>query len=67
MVAPVQLSVPASAPTLKKYVKRDPPVAAMFVTVTLEPPAAAVLEKVTVLVPVKFSTPLGSVITSGFG
>jgi len=67
IAAPVQLSGPASVPTLKKYVRIDPPVAAMFDTVTLAPPAAAVFEKVTVLVPVTFRAPLGSVSTSGLG
>jgi hypothetical protein len=67
IVCPVQLSGPASVPTLKKYVKTDPPVAAMFDTVTLAPPAGALFLKVAMEVPVTFRAPVGSVITSGFG
>lgn len=67
MIAPVQLSGPASVPTLKKYVRIDPPVAAMLDTVTFEPPTAAVLVKVTVPVPVMLVAPVGNVISSGLG
>jgi hypothetical protein len=67
IVWPVQLSGPASVPTLKKYVKTDPPVATMFDTVTFAPPAGALFVKVAMPVPVTFVMPLGSVITSGLG
>lgn len=63
--APVQLSGPASTPTLKKYVNREPPEVAMFVTVICAPPVGAVLVNVTRPVPVRF--PDGRVMVSGFG
>jgi len=64
-VVPVQLSGPASAPTLKKKVSTDPPETATVETVICAPVAGAVLAKVTV--PVPELTPVGKVIVSGFG
>ena len=47
--------------------KIEPPEATMLDTVTCAPPAAAVLVKVTVEVPVTFLTPLGNVMVRGLG
>jgi len=58
--APVQVSVPLIQAQISPA-----PVTATLVTATFDPPAAAVLVRVTVLVPV--SVPAGSVIVSGFG
>lgn len=62
---PVQLSGPASAPTLKKYVVSVPPDTVMLLTVVDVPPAAWVLVNVTSAVPV--ADPVGNVIVCGFG
>ena len=64
-VAPVQLSGPANAPTLKKYVRALPPDTATLLTVMKAPPAAAVFVSVTTCVPVTW--PDGNVIVSGLG
>jgi hypothetical protein len=63
--APVQLSGPASLPTLKKYVENDPPVTDIPLTVVEVPPTACVLVSVTSAVPVE--DPVGKVIVCGFG
>jgi len=64
-VVPVQLSGPASGPTRKKYVNREPPLTDTLLTVTEALPAAAVL--VRVAMPVPLPDPLGSVMVNGEG
>ncbi len=66
-VAPVQVSVPPPTELKNHPSPNGPPepVTATPVTATLDPPTAAVLVSVTVLVPVR--APVGNVINSGFG
>ena len=64
-VVPVQLSGPASAPTLKKKVKGEPPETATLETVIWAPVPGAVLARV--IIPVPVMVPVGKVILSGFG
>jgi len=67
MAAPVHVSGPARAPFEKKNVRSPPPVVVVptLVTVSCGPPAADVLVRVTVPVPV--FTPVGRVMVSGLG